>query len=108
MKLLLILTQKYFQKYTKAKRNLEEAKTLADKPVQYFIFQVMTADRREYSRKPGFPDMTVPPPAANFEDFQPEYGFNPEPEPFYGGYEPTQDMQWGRPLLKVNFPNCFL
>ncbi|XP_023022419.1 factor interacting with poly(A) polymerase 1 isoform X2 [Leptinotarsa decemlineata] len=57
--------------------------------------QVMTADRREYSRKPaGFPDMTVPPPAT-FENFQPEYGFNPEPEPFYGGYEPTQDSQWG-------------
>jgi hypothetical protein len=55
----------------------------------------MTADRREYSRKPtGFPDMSVPPPNT-FEDFQPEYGFNPEPEPFYGGYEPTQDSQWG-------------
>ncbi|KAJ8951790.1 hypothetical protein NQ318_019763 [Aromia moschata] len=57
--------------------------------------QVMTADRREYSRKPSnFPDMSVPPPAT-FEAFQPEYGFNPEPEPFYGGYEPTQDSQWG-------------
>ncbi|KAJ8916221.1 hypothetical protein NQ315_016360 [Exocentrus adspersus] len=57
--------------------------------------QVMTADRREYSRKPAaFPDLTVPPPAT-FENFQPEYGFNPEPEPFYGGYEPTQDSQWG-------------
>ncbi|CAH1117847.1 unnamed protein product [Phaedon cochleariae] len=57
--------------------------------------QVMTADRREYSRKPGFPDMSVPPPGG-FEAFQPEYGFNPEPEPFYGGgYEPTQDSQWG-------------
>lgn len=55
----------------------------------------MTADRREYSRKPpGFPDMSMPPP--NFEEFQPEYGFNPEPEPFYGGYEPTQDSQWGK------------
>lgn len=55
----------------------------------------MTADRREYSRKPGFPDLSVPPPAA-FEQYQPEYGFNPEPEPFYGGgYEPTQDSQWG-------------
>ncbi|XP_022901874.1 pre-mRNA 3'-end-processing factor FIP1 isoform X2 [Onthophagus taurus] len=58
------------------------------------VIQVMTADRREYSRKPpGFPDMSMPPP--NFDDFQPEYGFNPEPEPFYGGYEPTQDSQWG-------------
>lgn len=57
----------------------------------------MTADRREYSRKPNFPDLTVPPPAA-FENFQPEYAFNPEPEPFYGGYEPTQDSQWGKHL----------
>lgn len=65
----------------------------------------MTADRREYSRKPpGFPDMSMPPP--NFEEFQPEYGFNPEPEPFYGGYEPTQDSQWGKcnflPLVSIN------
>nr|CAH7761011.1 unnamed protein product [Callosobruchus chinensis] len=56
--------------------------------------QVMTADRREYSRKPNFPDLSMPPPGA-FESFQPEYGFNPEPEPFYGGYEPVQDLQWG-------------
>lgn len=59
--------------------------------------QVMTADRREYSRKPGFPDMSVPPPIGYQEPYipQPEYGFNPEPEPFYGGgYEPTQDSQW--------------
>ncbi|XP_019873717.1 pre-mRNA 3'-end-processing factor FIP1 [Aethina tumida] len=64
------------------------------KPDQQKIstIQVMTADRREYSRKPGFADMSVPPP--NFEEFQQEYGFNPEPEPFYGGYEPTQDSQW--------------
>ncbi|KAF7281385.1 hypothetical protein GWI33_004864 [Rhynchophorus ferrugineus] len=57
--------------------------------------QVMTADRREYSRKPGFPDMSVPPPTSYTEPFPPpDYGFNPEPEPFYGGYEPTQDSQW--------------
>ncbi|KAL1491171.1 hypothetical protein ABEB36_011811 [Hypothenemus hampei] len=59
---------------------------------------VMTADRREYSRKPGFPDMSMPPPMAYPpEPFIPpqEYGFNPEPEPFYGGgFEPTQDSQW--------------
>ncbi|KAG5890970.1 hypothetical protein JTB14_028648 [Gonioctena quinquepunctata] len=66
----------------------------ADQVPKVNTIQVMTADRREYSRKPGFPDMTVPPPAT-FENFQPEYGFNPEPEPFYGGYEPTQDSQWG-------------
>ncbi|KAJ3654221.1 hypothetical protein Zmor_013423 [Zophobas morio] len=64
-------------------------------PPKMNVIQVMTADRREYSRKPtGFPDMSVPPPST-FEEFQPEYGFNPEPEPFYGGYEPTQDSQWG-------------
>ncbi|XP_065162983.1 pre-mRNA 3'-end-processing factor FIP1 [Atheta coriaria] len=58
------------------------------------VIQVMTADRREYSRKPpGFPDLSMPPPAT-FEEYQPEFGFNPEPEPFYGGYEPTQDVQW--------------
>lgn len=58
----------------------------------------MTADRREYSRKPGFPDLSMPPPINYPEQFMPpppEYGFNPEPEPFYGGgYEPTQDSQW--------------
>ncbi|XP_018330021.1 pre-mRNA 3'-end-processing factor FIP1-like [Agrilus planipennis] len=64
-------------------------------PPKENVIQVMTADRREYSRKPGFPDLTVPPPSGNFEEFQPEFGFNPEPEPFYGGYEPTQDCQWG-------------
>lgn len=57
----------------------------------------MTADRREYSRKPGFPDMSVPPPTNYSEPFPPaDYGFNPEPEPFYGGYEPTQDSQWSK------------
>ncbi|XP_066137899.1 pre-mRNA 3'-end-processing factor FIP1 [Euwallacea fornicatus] len=59
--------------------------------------QVMTADRREYSRKPGFPDMTMPPPMSYGEPLipPPEYGFNLELEPFYGGgYEPTQDSQW--------------
>lgn len=61
----------------------------------------MTADRREYSRKPtGFPDLTVPPPPT-FDSFQPDYSFNPEPEPFYGGYEPTQDSQWGNFLFAI-------
>lgn len=66
--------------------------------------KVLTADRREYSRKlPGFPDMSVPPPNS-FDDFPPEYGFPGEPEPFYGRYEPTQDSQWG----KFDFFTLFL
>lgn len=65
------------------------------------VIQVMTADRREYSRKPpGFPDLSMPPPAT-FEEYQPEFGFNPEPEPFYGGYEPTQDVQWGKKSFTI-------
>lgn len=65
----------------------------------------MTADRREYSRKPpGFPDLSMPPPAS-FEEFPPEYGFNPEPDPFYGGYEPTQDSQWGNIYIHTHSLN---
>lgn len=70
----------------------------------------MTADRREYSRKPGFPDLSVPPPMGYPEPFipQPEYGFNPEPEPFYGGgYEPTQDSQWSEYIFK-HFCDIFI
>ncbi|CAG9771167.1 unnamed protein product [Ceutorhynchus assimilis] len=66
-------------------------------PPKTNTIQVMTADRREYSRKPGFPDLSQPPPMGYpVEPYipPPEYGFNPEPEPFYGGYEPTQDSQW--------------
>lgn len=71
--------------------------TLKGTPPKENVIQVMTADRREYSRKPpGFPDMTVPPPGgpfdpANpmtipppaFDGYQGEF-FNPEPEPYYG------------------------
>lgn len=65
-------------------------------PPKENVIQVMTADRREYSRKPpGFPDLTMPPPAT-YEPFPPEYNFNNEPEIFYGGYEPTQENQWGQ------------
>ncbi|XP_060534888.1 pre-mRNA 3'-end-processing factor FIP1-like [Cylas formicarius] len=64
-----------------------------NEPPKMNTIQVMTADRREYSRKPaGFPDLSVPPPYGS--EFQPDFNFNPEPEPFYGGYEPTQDSQW--------------
>ncbi|KAJ8982060.1 hypothetical protein NQ317_001469 [Molorchus minor] len=77
-----------------SQRSMPSTLNKVDTPKMNTI-QVMTADRREYSRKPAnFPDLSVPPPTP-FEPFQPEYGFNPEPEPFYGGYEPTQDSQWG-------------
>ncbi|CAG9863331.1 unnamed protein product [Phyllotreta striolata] len=90
---------KYGNKYLggNQQRNMQQPINKVDQVPKVNTIQVMTADRREYSRKPGFPDMTVPPPAT-FEPYhQPEYGFNPEPEPFYGGgYEPTQDSQWGK------------
>ncbi|KYM78376.1 Pre-mRNA 3'-end-processing factor FIP1 [Atta colombica] len=41
-----------------SRRNLDKS------PPKGNVIQVMTADRREYSRKPGFPDMSVPPPGA--------------------------------------------
>ncbi|XP_063224955.1 pre-mRNA 3'-end-processing factor FIP1-like isoform X2 [Bacillus rossius redtenbacheri] len=81
-------------------------------PPKENVIQVMTADRREYSRKP-FPDMSVPPPAA-FDLPPPPHGvippaFPPPPghmdgygsdfysgdaDPYYQAYEPTQDLQW--------------
>lgn len=71
--------------------------TLKGTPPKENVIQVMTADRREYSRKPaGFPDMSVPPPGApfdpvnpmtmpppTFDGYQGDF-FNPEPEPYYG------------------------
>ncbi|PSN46784.1 hypothetical protein C0J52_19138 [Blattella germanica] len=78
---------------------------------------VMTADRREYSRKPAFPDMSVPPPTAGITSFDlppPPHGVIPtsfsshvdsygpefygtESDPYYHSYEPTQDSQWNDP-----------
>nr|CAD7586468.1 unnamed protein product [Timema genevievae] len=88
-------------------------------PPKENVIQVMTADRREYSRKPGFPDMSVPPPGP-FElpppphvvlpppgfppptaHLEPGYGvpefYPPEADPYYQAYEPTQDSQWNDP-----------
>lgn len=94
----------------------------------------MTADRREYSRKPPFPDLTVPPPTAipsQFELPPPPHGVIPpiaptfppphleqygsefygaEADPYYQSYEPTQDSQWNDPvsyavLLYLTFYN---
>lgn len=91
-----------------SRRGLDNTAAVKSAPPKENVIQVMTADRREYSRKPaGFPDMSVPPPGASFDagdmsmpppGFETPYQgdfFNPEPEPYYGGYEPTQDLQWG-------------
>lgn len=55
------------------------------------VIQVMTAERREYSRPKGKFDvsMTMPPPPFNManEPFYPEDNFS-------YGYEPTQEQQW--------------
>lgn len=86
-----------------SRRNLEKS------PPKENVIQVMTADRREYSRKPPgppFPDMSVPPPGPvvppSFDMPPPGYQeppapyFMPEPDPYYhSSYEPTQDRQWG-------------
>ncbi|XP_014598749.1 PREDICTED: pre-mRNA 3'-end-processing factor FIP1 [Polistes canadensis] len=82
-----------------SRRNLDKS------PPKGNVIQVMTADRREYSRKPGFPDMSVPPPGAGlpppFDMPPPGYSgepapfYMPEADPYYQSYEPTQDSQWG-------------
>lgn len=81
-----------------SRRNLDKS------PPKENVIQVMTADRREYSRKPGFPDMSVPPPGPGipppFDMPPPGYSeptpfYMPEPDPYYQSYEPTQDSQWG-------------
>ncbi|XP_012263719.2 pre-mRNA 3'-end-processing factor FIP1 isoform X2 [Athalia rosae] len=82
-----------------SRRNLDKS------PPKENVIQVMTADRREYSRKPGFPDMSVPPPGAGmpppFDMPPPGYAgepppfYMPETDPYYQSYEPTQDSQWG-------------
>lgn len=55
------------------------------------VIQVMTAERREYSRPKGKFDVTMsmPPPPFNMgnEPFYPEDNYS-------YGYEPTQEQQW--------------
>ncbi|XP_067014398.1 pre-mRNA 3'-end-processing factor FIP1 isoform X4 [Anabrus simplex] len=102
-----------------SRRNLDKGT-----PPKENVIQVMTADRREYSRKPtGFPDMSVPPPpstipVASFELPPPPHGVIPpiptsfppphmdsygsdfygsEADSYYNAYEPTQDSQWNDP-----------
>ncbi|XP_020289849.1 pre-mRNA 3'-end-processing factor FIP1 isoform X2 [Pseudomyrmex gracilis] len=81
-----------------SRRNLDKS------PPKGNVIQVMTADRREYSRKPGFPDMSVPPPGPGLPPFDipppgyagdPNSFYMPETDPYYQSYEPTQDNQWG-------------
>ncbi|VVC24322.1 Pre-mRNA polyadenylation factor Fip1 [Cinara cedri] len=85
--------------------------------------EVMTAERREYSRKHfSTPDLSIPPPIipTNFDvpppmipssinsipppgfgpppinvPYEPEY-YPHEPDPYYNTFEPTQDMQWNQ------------
>lgn len=88
-----------------SRRNLDKS------PPKENVIQVMTADRREYSRKPGFPDMSVPPPAPGipptFDMPPPGYPpepppfYIPEPDPYYQSYEPTQDSQWGSDPVSI-------
>lgn len=85
----------------------------------------MTADRREYSRKPpGFPDMSVPPPGTGmlppppqFDMPPPGYPSEPAPyfphpaevvDPYYQSYEPTQDRQWGGDPVRVGTSILFI
>ncbi|XP_034233226.1 pre-mRNA 3'-end-processing factor FIP1 isoform X3 [Thrips palmi] len=90
-----------------------------DTPPKENVIQVMTADRREYSRKnPGFPDMSVPPPSGLPPTFDvpppipvagpfpsqprihppapygPDQFYSPDTDPYYQSYEPTQEQQW--------------
>lgn len=61
-------------------------------PAKENVIQVMTAERREYSRPKGKFDVTMsmPPPPFNMGGNEPFY-----PEDNYSyGYEPTQEQQW--------------
>lgn len=91
-----------------SRRNLDKS------PPKGNVIQVMTADRREYSRKPGFPDMSVPPPGAGmppppFDMPPPGYTGEPAPfympdaDPYYQSYEPTQDNQWGNDPVRKQY-----
>ncbi|XP_025416965.1 pre-mRNA 3'-end-processing factor FIP1 [Sipha flava] len=90
-------------------------------PPKENTIEVMTAERREYSRKHfSTPDLSVPPPIipTNFDvpppmipssinsipppgfappplNYEPEY-YPHEPDPYYNAFEPTQDMQWNQ------------
>lgn len=70
-------------------------------PAKENIIQVMTAERREYSRPKGKFDvsMTMPPPPPfplNSESFYPEDNYS-------YGYEPTQEQQWNNDNVGVGW-----
>lgn len=94
-----------------SRRVIETVKTVSPK---VNVIQVMTADRREYNRKPAqFPDVSVPPPGGN--NFDPSFNNYPgdfysgEADPYYQSYEPTQEQQWGKLIFKIQRTNllCF-
>lgn len=66
---------------------------LAVAPAKENVIQVMTAERREYSRPKGKFDiaMTMPPPPFNMGGNEPFYQ---EVDNYSYGYEPTQEQQW--------------
>lgn len=96
-----------------SRRNAEKS------PLKENIIQVLTADRREYSRKgpppPPFVDMSIPTPMppmghANIPPtfdmpppgyIEPASYFTPEPDSYYNSYEPTQDRQWHDNLVII-------
>lgn len=69
-------------------------------PAKENVIQVMTAERREYSRPKGKFDVTMsmPPPAFNManEPFYPEDNYS-------YGYEPTQEQQWNNDNVGVGW-----
>lgn len=68
-------------------------KTYLDTPTKENVIQVMTAERREYSRAKGkFEPPMMQPPVNSFPVNEPFY---PDDNNFSYGYEPTQEQQWG-------------
>lgn len=68
-------------------------------PAKENVIQVMTAERREYSRPKGKFDvqsLSMPPPPFNMnnEPFYPEDNYS-------YGYEPTQEQQWSNDNVGV-------
>ena len=69
-------------------RNTPEGMPIRPIAAKENVIQVMTAERREYSRVQGKFDTTMPPPS--FPINEPFF----EPDNYNYGYEPTQEQQW--------------